>query len=131
MLKFKVENQTLTRTDSFVPVADSRNYLTAGFEFSDEWAGDIVTVFTYGGDGYQLRPENGKCTSGYECFFSFKSGATATTLTVPSGITWTGADCNSGKEFAPLANTVYEVGIRCIGFASDGAPYLSARAGAC
>ena len=83
------------------------------------------------GDGYQLRPENGKCTSGYECFFSFKSGATATTLTVPSGITWTGADCNSGKEFAPLANTVYEVGIRCIGFASDGAPYLSARAGAC
>ena len=70
-------------------------------------------------------------TSGYECFFSFKSGATATTLTVPSGITWTGADCNSDKEFVPLANTVYEVGIRCIGFASDGAPYLSARVGAC
>ena len=70
-------------------------------------------------------------TSGYECFFSFKSGATATTLTVPSGITWTGADCNSGKEFVPLANTVYEVGIRCIGFSSDGTPYLSARVGAC
>lgn len=70
-------------------------------------------------------------TSGYECFFSFKSGATATTLTAPSGITWTGADCNSGKEFVPLANTVYEVGIRCIGFSSDGAPYLSARVGAC
>ena len=70
-------------------------------------------------------------TSGYECFFSFKSGTTATTLTVPSGITWTGADCNSGKEFVPLANTVYEVGIRCIGFASDGTPYLSARVGAC
>ena len=70
-------------------------------------------------------------TSGYECFFSFKSGATATTLTVPSGITWTGADCNSDKEFVPLANTVYEVGIRCIGFASDGTPYLSARVGAC
>ena len=70
-------------------------------------------------------------TSGYECFFSFKSGATATTLTAPSGITWTGADCNSGKEFLPLANTVYEVGIRCIGFASDGTPYLSARVGAC
>lgn len=70
-------------------------------------------------------------TSGYECFFSFKSGATATTLTAPSGITWTGADCNSGKEFVPLANTVYEVGIRCIGFSSDGTPYLSARVGAC
>lgn len=70
-------------------------------------------------------------TSGYECFFSFKSGATATTLTAPSGITWTGADCNSDKEFVPLANTVYEVGIRCIGFASDGTPYLSARVGAC
>ena len=69
--------------------------------------------------------------AGYECFFSFKSGVTATTLTVPSGITWTGADCNSGKEFVPLANTVYEVGIRCIGFASDGTPYLSARVGAC
>ena len=70
-------------------------------------------------------------TSGYECFFSFKSGATATTLTAPSGITWTGADCNSDKEFVPLANTVYEVGIRCIGFSSDGTPYLSARVGAC
>ena len=70
-------------------------------------------------------------TSGYECFFSFKSGATATTLTVPSGITWTGADCNSDKEFVPLANTVYEVGIRCIGFSSDGTPYLSARVGVC
>ena len=70
-------------------------------------------------------------TSGYECFFSFKSGVTATTITAPSGITWTGADCNSGKEFVPLANTVYEVGIRCIGFASDGTPYLSARVGAC
>lgn len=70
-------------------------------------------------------------TSGYECFFSFRSGATATTLIAPSGITWTGADCNSGKEFVPLANTVYEVGIRCIGFASDGALYLSARVGAC
>ena len=70
-------------------------------------------------------------TSGYECFFSFRSGATATTITSPSGITWTGADCNSSKEFAPLANTVYEVGIRCIGFASDGTPYLSARVGAC
>ena len=70
-------------------------------------------------------------TSGYECFFSFKSGATATSITAPSSIVWTGADCNSGKEFVPLANTVYEVGIRCIGFSSDGAPYLSARVGAC
>nr|DAH52248.1 MAG TPA: hypothetical protein [Caudoviricetes sp.] len=70
-------------------------------------------------------------TSGYECFFSFRSGATATSITAPSGITWTGADCNSSREFIPLANTVYEVGIRCIGFSSDGAPYLSARVGAC
>ncbi len=69
--------------------------------------------------------------SGYECFFSFKSGATATSITAPSSIVWTGADCNSGKEFVPLANTVYEVGIRCIGFSSDGTPYLSARVGAC
>ena len=340
MLKFKVQNQTLTRTDSFVPVADSRNYLTAEFEFSDEWTGGIVAVFTRDGKPQQALLTDGKCTvpwevikapgfyvsafcgdlitaddvyikvkaagitdndgavvptpsvwddyikqlaeenselldeklggaveeaktyadsaantaegnamsytdtkssttlasaksytdtktaaaldsaksytdekiasseigkladgavttakiadgavskaklagalkseiegkadryaisasvtgntllladksdtqllsaaaaaltltlpetvtSGYECFFSFKSGATATTLTVPSGITWTGADCNSGKEFVPLANTVYEVGIRCIGFASDGTPYLSARVGAC
>ena len=70
-------------------------------------------------------------TSGYECFFSFKSGATATSITAPSGIVWTGADCNSSREFIPLANTVYEVGIRCIGFASDGTPYISARVGAC
>jgi len=70
-------------------------------------------------------------TSEYECFFSFKSGATATSITAPSGIVWTGADCNSNKEFVPLANTVYEVGIRCIGFDSDDAPYISAKVGAC
>ena len=33
MLKFKVSKQTLTRLDSELVVAGSRNWLTANFEF--------------------------------------------------------------------------------------------------
>ena len=74
MIKFKVQNQTLTRTDSFEPVADSRNYLTAEFEFSDEWKDNITAVFTHDGNGYQLRLENGKCTVPWEVIKAPKFG---------------------------------------------------------
>ena len=36
-LKFKIENQVITRTDKNVVVAGSKAYLTASFEFSDDW----------------------------------------------------------------------------------------------
>ena len=63
MLKFNIENQIIKRTDSFVPVADSRNYLKAEFKTSDEWQGAIVAVFGYGGVFYRvLLDGDNRCT---------------------------------------------------------------------
>ena len=40
VLHFVVNNQIITRTDTFVPVRNSRNYLYAEFEFkTEDWAG--------------------------------------------------------------------------------------------
>ena len=37
-LKFEITNQLINRVDTFKPVADSKNYLTAHFDFlTDEW----------------------------------------------------------------------------------------------
>ena len=37
-LNFRVINQSLSRTDTFIPVAGSKNYLLASFEFTtDDW----------------------------------------------------------------------------------------------
>jgi hypothetical protein len=38
-ITFNVLNQYLTRTDSSLVVADSKNYLNAVFTFSSDWAG--------------------------------------------------------------------------------------------
>ncbi len=54
MLKFKVENQIIKRTDNFLPVADSRNYLRAEFMMSEEWKGEITAIFGYGGSFYRV-----------------------------------------------------------------------------
>ena len=44
-LLFEVENQNITRIDKFRPVAYSRNYLYAHFDFlTDEWKDKIVTA---------------------------------------------------------------------------------------
>ena len=68
----------------------------------------------------------------YECAFSFKSGATATTLTYSSTpIIWKGADCDSDGDFIPMPNTIYEVGIKHIGNDSEGSPIIVARVGVC
>ncbi len=67
MLEFEVKNQKITRTDSFEVVADSRNYLTARFVFSEEWQGNIVAVFGFGGEFFQLElDEKGGCTVPFE-----------------------------------------------------------------
>lgn len=59
MLKFNMQNQTITRTDSFNVVADSRNYLTAEFMFSQEWKGNITAIFAYENEKYcQLVTDN-------------------------------------------------------------------------
>ena len=45
VLHFVVNNQIITRTDTFVPVRNSRNYLYAEFEFlTDDWDGKSKTV---------------------------------------------------------------------------------------
>lgn len=45
VLHFVVNNQIIARTDTFVPVRNSRNYLYAEFEFqTDDWDGKSKTV---------------------------------------------------------------------------------------
>ena len=69
---------------------------------------------------------------GYRCAFGFKSGQTATDITFPQyEISWSGADCNSSKQFLPMPNTIYVVGVKCIGIGSDGKPIIYARVGVC
>lgn len=52
VLHFVVNNQIIARTDTFVPVRNSRNYLYAEFEFkTDDWAGKSKTALFHSGDG--------------------------------------------------------------------------------
>lgn len=48
LLEFSVKNQIIKRLENdFIPVAGSRNYLTAKFNFeTDEWTGIITAIFT-------------------------------------------------------------------------------------
>ena len=66
MLKFKVENQIIKRTDSFEVIADSRNYLTAEFEFSSEWTDEKTAVFGYNGKFYHMVLDNDSCLVPWE-----------------------------------------------------------------
>lgn len=51
VLHFVVNNQIIARTDTFVPVRNSRNYLYAEFEFlTDDWAGKSRTALFRSGD---------------------------------------------------------------------------------
>ena len=66
----------------------------------------------------------------YECAFSFKSGATATTLVyAATPITWRGTDCDADGDFTPRANAGYEVSIKCLGMDADNNPVVVARVG--
>ncbi len=61
MLEFNVQNQIIKRTDSLLPVADSRNYLKAEFKVTDEWQGAIAAVFGYGKSFYRVLLDNDNC----------------------------------------------------------------------
>lgn len=51
ILKFVVNNQIIERTDTFVPVRSSKNYLYAEFDFqTDDWNGKSKTVLFRSGD---------------------------------------------------------------------------------
>ena len=66
MLEIKAEKQNLYRTDADGVIADSRNYLTAKFELSEEWTGEVTAIFGYGGKFYhQVLTEN-SCTVPWE-----------------------------------------------------------------
>lgn len=68
-LNFEIENQIITRTDSFQPVARSQNYLRASFTFSDDWDGitDIKAIFRANGNAYEvLLDEHGECAVPWE-----------------------------------------------------------------
>lgn len=67
MLEFNVKNQIIERTDNFRAVADSKNYLTAGFKFSEEWLNGIIAVFGDCDDNfYDVVVENGSCIVPWE-----------------------------------------------------------------
>ena len=51
VLKFVVNNQIIERTDTFVPVRSSKNYLYAEFDFqTNDWSGKSKTVLFRSGD---------------------------------------------------------------------------------
>ena len=67
-LTFEIDNQTITRTDSFKVVAKSQNYLYASFTFSAEWE-DItkIAVFKSSCDSYEIYlDENDECVVPWE-----------------------------------------------------------------
>lgn len=64
---FCVHNQVITRTDTNVIVADSRNYLQATFIFSEEWNGKEKTaIFIHDDKAYHVLLENDKCLVPWE-----------------------------------------------------------------
>lgn len=68
IIKFKIQNQTLIRLDSFKPVENSKEYLYANFEFSEDW--DSITnkraLFTYNDKTYErVIDENNQCNVPY------------------------------------------------------------------
>ena len=64
-LIFQVEKQQIYRTDQAHPVADSKNYLTASFSFSEEWTGTKTAIFT-GDKPYTLQLTENACVVPWE-----------------------------------------------------------------
>jgi len=68
IIKFKVENQRITRLDSNFVVNGTKNYLFAEFDFSEEWTGDIFEIFKNSelSKAYNQLIEDGRCTVPWE-----------------------------------------------------------------
>ncbi len=72
---------------------------------------------------------SGPVPVGYECAFTFQSGATATTVTYPGELfKFVGVDCDSDGDFVASANTNYEVSVRNLS-TNTANPLLVARVG--
>ena len=67
-LYFEIKNQTINRVDTFKPVANSKNYLTAHFDFlTDEWDDTVTAIFTKGDLAYSvLLDTNNECLVPWE-----------------------------------------------------------------
>ncbi len=65
-LIFDVKGQEIKRTDDISVVADSQNYLTAEFGFSDKWSAPVTAIFGYGGTFYSILLEDNQCTVPWE-----------------------------------------------------------------
>lgn len=67
MLYFSIKNQTISRSDSFNVVGDSRKYLKAHFTFSEEWDGINTAVFKNGEDVFcVVLPDDNSCLVPWE-----------------------------------------------------------------
>ena len=67
-LKFTLQGQRIIRTDKLRPVADSKNFLGAEFEFSHQWSGCEKTAIFKSSDGaaYSVLLNEDKCAVPYE-----------------------------------------------------------------
>lgn len=81
-LRFKIFNQKIKRVDTNFIVSDSKNYLTASFDFSEEWDRCAKTViFERGSDAYEvILNSQGECLVPHEVLKvgSFKVSAFGT-----------------------------------------------------
>lgn len=69
-LKFELNGQFISRKDNITPVAKSRNYFYAHFDFiTPEWSGVKTALFTLGKDTRSaLLDEQGDCLIPWEFF---------------------------------------------------------------
>lgn len=66
----------------------------------------------------------------WECYLSFKSGATPTSLAYSATpIKWVGVDCDADGDFVPSANTNYEISLRVVNIDDSSNPVIVARVG--
>ena len=65
-ITFKVNGQNIIRTDTNRVVSDSRNYLRASFEFSEEWTGIKTAIFKSGDIVRNSILENNECLVPWE-----------------------------------------------------------------
>lgn len=65
-ITFKVNGQHIVRTDTNRVVSDSRNYLRASFEFSEEWTGIKTAIFKSGDIVRNAILEDNECLVPWE-----------------------------------------------------------------
>ena len=65
-ITFKVNGQNIVRTDTNRVVSDSRNYLRASFEFSEEWTGIKTAIFKSGDVVRNAILEDNECLVPWE-----------------------------------------------------------------